>query len=224
MTLSIAARCPESGMVGVAIASSSICVASRCANVRSGVGAALSQNVTNPVLGRRALELMREGLSAAQVVDHLREQDPAIAWRQLVVVPQEGSPAIFSGARMLGVAATAVGEHCAAAGNLLADPALPDAMVKAFAKSRGALPDRLLAALRAGVAAGGEAGTLHAAGLLVADRQEWPVVDLRVDWSEGDPVAELAGLWERYQPQMVAYVTRALSPEEAPSYGVPGDP
>jgi uncharacterized Ntn-hydrolase superfamily protein len=53
---------------------------------------------------------------------------------------------------------------------------------------------------------------------------EWPVVNLRVDWSDGAPVAELTQLWRRFQPEMQAYVTRALSPTEAPSYGVPGDP
>ena len=68
MTMSIAARCPETGMLGVAVASSSIAVASRCVNVRAGVGAALSQNVTDPSLGRRALDLMQSGASAQDVV------------------------------------------------------------------------------------------------------------------------------------------------------------
>jgi len=96
-------------------------------------------------------------------------------------------------------------------------------MVDAFENSTGALPDRLLAAMQAAVDVGGEAGPIHAAGIKVADKADWPVVDLRVDWSEGQPVAELAALWHRYQPQMQAYITRAVSPEEAPSYGVPGD-
>lgn len=224
MTFSIAARCPESGMVGVALASSSICVASRCANVRAGAGAALSQNVTNPVLGLQALELMSQGLDSATIIQRLSALDPAIEWRQLVLAPLKGEPAVFTGNQALGVFGSALGKDCAAAGNLLSTPHLPAAMVAAFEESQGSLPERLLAALNAAVAVGGEAGPIHAAGIRVADQVDWPVVDLRIDWSEGEPVAELTQLWERYQPQMSAYVTRALCPEQAPSYGVAGDP
>ena len=76
----------------------------------------------------------------------------------------------------------------------------------------------------AGLAAGGEEGPVHSAALLVADEQPWPLVDLRVDWDERDPVAVLRDLWTAYQPQMQDYVTRALDPASAPAYGVPGDP
>jgi len=82
---------------------------------------------------------------------------------------------------------------------------------------------RLLQALRAGVEAGGEAGPIHSAGLLVVRDVSWPIVDLRVDWAEADPVAELIALWERYEPQVEDYVRRALDPAVAPSFGVPGD-
>jgi uncharacterized Ntn-hydrolase superfamily protein len=82
---------------------------------------------------------------------------------------------------------------------------------------------RLLRALRAGVEAGGEAGPIHSAGLLVVRDVSWPIVDLRVDWADDDPVAELAALWERYEPQVEDYVRRALDPAAAPSFGVPGD-
>jgi len=224
MTFSIAARCPDSGMVGVAVASSSICVASRCANVRAGAGAALSQNVTNPVLGQRALELMAQGLDSGQIIEQLSTLDPFIEWRQLVLAPQHGTPMVFTGNKALGAFSSASGKNCAAAGNLLATTALPQAMVDAFENSHGPLPDRLLAAMQAAVDIGGEAGPIHAAGIKVADKADWPVVDLRIDWTEGEPVAELTALWQRYQPQMQAYITRALSPEEAPSYGVPGNP
>jgi uncharacterized Ntn-hydrolase superfamily protein len=95
-------------------------------------------------------------------------------------------------------------------------------MLDAFSTRRGALGDRLVAALRAGLEAGGEAGPVRSAGLLVADRVAWPVADLRVDWHDR-PVDELAALWEVWKPQMDDYVTRALDPAGAPSYGVPGD-
>ena len=70
---------------------------------------------------------------------------------------------------------------------------------------------------------GGEAGPLHSAGLLVVREVPWPLVDLRVDWKDEDPVSELRRIWEVYAPQMEDYVLRALSPGRAPSFGVPGD-
>ncbi|HEY0274887.1 MAG TPA: DUF1028 domain-containing protein, partial [Paenirhodobacter sp.] len=86
------------------------------------------------------------------------------------------------------------------------------------------LGDRLIAALRAGADAGGEAGPVHSAGLLIADRQSWPYAELRIDWvDEGSPIEAVARAWEVYKSQADAYVTRALNPVSAPSYGVPGD-
>jgi uncharacterized Ntn-hydrolase superfamily protein len=85
------------------------------------------------------------------------------------------------------------------------------------------LGDRLIAALQAGLAAGGEEGPVHSAGLLMAGDVSWPVADLRVDWSD-DPISELAALWEIWKPQMSDYIMRALNPSGAPGYGVAGDP
>jgi uncharacterized Ntn-hydrolase superfamily protein len=223
MTMSIAARCPVTGMVGVALASSSIAVASRCANVRAGVGAALSQNVTDPSLGRLALDLMESGKPVQDIFDFLVAERPAMAWRQLVLVPSLGEPGVFSGDRALGVTGESISYDCAAAGNLLANPLVPAEMTRAFEQSQGHLADRLLAALGAGLKAGGEAGPLRAAGIQVADKLSWPVVDLRVDWSD-HPVDQLRSLWELYRPQLDAYVQRAQYPDAAPAYGVAGDP
>ena len=123
---------------------------------------------------------------------------------------------------MLGVWGAVEGAGCAAGGNLLADADVPAAMVAAYAGTTGHLADRLMATLEAGLAAGGEAGPVHSAGLKVADRLDWPLVDLRVDWSD-DPIGDLRRLWTLYAPQMQAYVDRAECPDAAPSYGVPGD-
>ena len=221
--MSIAARCAETGMVGVAVSSSSIAVASRCANVRACVGAALSQNVTDPNLGRLALDRLEGGSPAQDVIEWLRREEPFMEWRQIVLVPLAGAPAVYSGDRTLPVFAESVGRDCASAGNLLANPSVPGEMTRAFEESRGHLADRLLAALCAGLNAGGEASPLHAAGLQVADKLSWPIVDLRVDWSD-HPIEELCALWEMYQPQMDAYIQRARSPAGAPAYGVAGDP
>ncbi|MET7661217.1 DUF1028 domain-containing protein [Streptomyces sp. NPDC005463] len=224
MTFSIAARCPRTGRFGVAVTSSSPAVAARCAHVRPGVGAVCSQNVTDPRLGTRLLDLLESGMPAKTAVREVAAQ-PHAEWRQLTAVGASGPGAVFSGARTLGTYAEAVGPDAVAAGNLLSGPGVPQAVLDAFtaADPQAPLARRLVDALTAGAAAGGEAGPVHSAGLLVVDAQRWPVTDLRVDWTEGDPIAELADLWKRWEPQQEAYVQRALAPDAAPNYGVPGD-
>lgn len=222
MTFSIAARCRDTGAFGVAISSSSPCVASRCAFTRAGVGAALSQNVTDPRLGPQMLDLLALGRSAAEAVAGTVASTRHARWRQLIAIGASGEPVIHTGDEALGVCAQALGEHCAAAGNLLDNEGVPAAMVEAFEAAPGPLAARLLRALEAAVAAGGEAGPVHSMGLQVAHEVAWPVVDLRVDWSD-DPLADMQRLWGEYEPQVGAYVTRALDPADSPSYGVPGD-
>jgi uncharacterized Ntn-hydrolase superfamily protein len=223
VTLSIAARFIEGNLFGVAIASSSPAVAARCAHARRGAGAVATQNITDPSLGPQILDELGRGVSARVALDDALRSTPFGAYRQLIVVGRDGPPVVHSGANALGVVGSAIGVDAAAAGNLLAQPEVPGAMLAAFAASSAEFPARLLEALRAGVDAGGEAGPIHSAGLLVVRDVSWPIVDLRVDWADHDPVAELTSLWERYQPQVEDYVRRALDPAAAPSFGVPGD-
>jgi uncharacterized Ntn-hydrolase superfamily protein len=223
MTLSIAGYDAATGMLGAAISSSSIAVASRCAWARAGAGVVLTQNITNPALGPLGLELLAGGATASETLVRLIDAEPYPAYRQLTLLDRMGGVAHHSGARCLGRHAFAQGPNCLAAGNLLAHEGVPEAMVAGFTRAQGQLAERLLAALEAGRAAGGEEGLLHAAGLLVAHELPWPIVDLRVDWTDHDPIAELAALWRRYEPQMQDYLARARNPASAPSYGVPGD-
>ncbi|MFT3972577.1 MAG: DUF1028 domain-containing protein [Amaricoccus sp.] len=223
MTFSLVARCRETGMFGVAVASSSPAVAARCAYARAGVGAVASQNVTDPTLGPRALDLMAGGASAAEAVAILRRTAAHADYRQILAVDAAGGSAIHSGPHALGTFAEARGVDVASGGNLLADARVPAAIVAGFEGATGPLGDRLIAAMRAGRDAGGEAGPIHSIGMKLVREVAWPVADLRVDWTEADPIEDLAALWARYAPQLDAYVTRALDPREAPSYGVPGD-
>jgi len=217
MTFAIAALDRQTGALGCAVTSSSICVASRCAFARAGVGAALSQNVTDPRLGQRALELMAAGLPAGDALARITREADNLAWRQLALVDREGGLGWHSGARALGRHAAAEGPACIALGNLLADPGVPAAMIGAFESTSDHLAGRLITALEAGLAVGGEDGPVRSAGVLVADRQSWPVVDLRVDWQD-QPIAALRALWTAYAPQLEAYVTRALDPDAAPGF------
>ena len=222
MTFSLAARCPRTGAFGIVISSSSPAVAARCAHVRAGVGAVCTQNITDPRLGPALLDELAAAPAPAALAA-LVARERSAAYRQLTVVDAQGRTGAFSGTKTLGVHASAEREGAVAAGNLLASDGVPAAMVDAFAGTDSAFGDRLVAALSAALAAGGETGPVRSAGLLIADRVSWPVADLRVDWHD-DPIGELARLWQLWQPQLDDYVNRAIDPTAAPSYGVPGDP
>ncbi|WGL52594.1 DUF1028 domain-containing protein [Nocardioides sp. BP30] len=223
MTFSLTARDPETGAFGIAVTSSSPAVAARCAHLAAGVGAVASQNVTNPALGMRGLELLADGTSAQEVLDRLVVGERFPEYRQLAVVDGRGAVAAYEGAATLGVHAVAVGEECVAAGNLLADDRIPTAVVAAYAASPAAcFEGRLLDGLLGGLAAGGEAGPVRSAGLSVVEDVAWRVTDLRVDDHDA-PLQELARLLALWLPQKSDYRVRGLDPTVAPSYGVPGD-
>jgi uncharacterized Ntn-hydrolase superfamily protein len=211
-------------MFGVAVTSSSPCVASRCAWARPGVGAVASQNITDPALGAAALDLMAAALGASEALAAIVADAAHIEYRQLALVDAAGRTAHYSGGRTLGNHAAAEGRDCVAAGNLLADTGVPAAMVAAFeAVPDEHLAERLLRGLEAGLGAGGEEGPVKSAGVLVMHELDWPPVDLRQDWVEEGVIAALRTTWEVYAPQMQDYLDRALNPAAAPSYGVPGD-
>ncbi|MDT7644809.1 MAG: hypothetical protein QOC75_1809 [Pseudonocardiales bacterium] len=236
------------GRFGMAVSSSSPAVGARCIHLRPGVGGAASQNITDPRLGTRLLDAVADLGDASAALEKVRADTPDVEYRQLMVVDGAGGTASFSGAHTLGLHASAVGpasatgagaastvgpasatvgagaagEGVVAAGNLLASEGVPAAMVAAFTGATGELEQRLVAALAAGLAAGGEAGPVRSAGLAVVADVAWRVTDLRVDWHD-DPVGELARLVALWLPQRDDYVSRALAPSSAPSYGVPGD-
>jgi len=210
------------GRFGMAVSSSSPAVAARCIHLRPGVGGAASQNITDPRLGDALLDAVAKLGGAPAALDEVVAATPDIEYRQLMVIDAAGATGRFSGAHTLGLHASASGESVVAAGNLLASDGVPGAMVAAFDGAAGELEQRLVAALRAGLAAGGEAGPVRSAGLAVVAGVAWRVTDLRVDWHD-DPIGELERLVELWLPQRDDYLARALAPADSPSYGVPGD-
>lgn len=228
MTFSISGRCARTGMFGVAITTSSICVGARCPHARAGVGAVATQNVTDPNLGTLVLDAMAQGHSAQDAIAHIVKDRPNIDYRQLTAVDAQGNAAQFTGQQILGTNAVAMDANRVAAGNLLSSEAVPKAMAERFDNTVDHhLAERLLLSLEAGIAAGGEEGPVHSAALLVVDRQPFPLVDLRADWvddARDGPVQMLRTLWQAYEPQMLDYLNRAIDPAAAPSYGVAGDP
>jgi uncharacterized Ntn-hydrolase superfamily protein len=214
MTFSLVGRCERTGAVGAVIASASMASAARCAAVRAGVGAVCSQSTTDPRLRGALLDAMEAGRGAEGALAAVAGAAPDVAYRQLAVADAAGGSACYTGELALGEAGHVRMAGAAAAGNLLASRDVPAAMLAAFAGAAGAeLGDRLVAALAAGLDAGGEVTPVRSAGLLVAGTEPWPVADLRVDWDD-DPVGRLAGLWEGWRPQVALYVARALHPAE----------
>ena len=223
MTFSIVAKCADTGQFGLAISSSSPAVAARCAFAKAGVGAVATQNITNPDLGPMVLNYLEEGRSAHDAVAKAIENETFPSYRQLLAVDRNGNTYIHSGENSLGIWTEKKGLSCAAGGNLLADLGVPRAMTTSFENTKGTLGDRLIAAMQSGLHAGGEAGPLHSAGLLIVDTQGWPYAELRCDWTEDCPIMAITNAWRIYKPQAQDYITRALNPTVAPSYGVPGD-
>ena len=223
MTFSLIARDRATGAFGIVISSSSPAVAARCAHARAGVGVVASQNVTNPALGPLVLDSLAAGSDADTALKSALAQEKFPDYRQVAVVDAHGGTAIHSGAHSLGVHTHAQGDQAVAAGNLLAQERVIEALLAGYADSAAvAFEQRLLNGLHAALAAGGEAGPVHSAGLLVVDDVPWPVTDLRVDYSD-NPIGDLVALWQLWQPQKNNYRVRGVDPTRAPSYGVAGD-
>jgi uncharacterized Ntn-hydrolase superfamily protein len=214
MTFSIAGRCGRTGMLGAVVTTSSMAVGGRCAYAAAGVGAALTQHRTDPRLGPAMLERLTRG-EAPDAALRALESDPNLRWRQLAAIDRDGRAAFFNGSRITSIMKGRVGRDCVAIGNILRSPGVVDAMVESFeASANEPLPERLVRAIEAGQAAGGELKQVKSAGLLVVHREAFPYVDLRVDLS-AQPLVELRFLWELYRPEAETYVVRAVDPDKA---------
>lgn len=215
MTFSLLGRCSRTGMVGAVVTTSAAAVGSRCPFARAGVGAVLTQHRTDPRLGPLALDLLMHGCDAEQALQGVVAATPHRDWRQLAVIDANGRTAAFSGAHVKPEHGEARGRFCVAIANIARTTALPAAMVDAFERAPDRpLPDRLLAALQAGLDAGGEIRPLRSAALLVVHRESFPYVDLRIDCHR-QPIEALVRLWGEYGPEADAYVVRAIDPDAA---------
>src|SRR5277367_4293032 len=213
MTFSLIGRCPRTGQIGAAIATSSIAVGARVAYCVAGVGAVLTQHRTDPRLGPRGLALLRSGCTAQETLAALTASTALAHWRQLAVLDAAGNTAVFSGARTKPEIGEAATQDVCSIGNILANPLVPVAMLRGLqAVPHVPLAERLLHALDEGLAAGGEHQPVHSSHLLVVEADTFPLVDLRVDWHE-QPIAELRALWSRYQPLADEFRLRALDPD-----------
>jgi uncharacterized Ntn-hydrolase superfamily protein len=205
MTWSIVAR-DEEGRFGVAIASRFFAVGALCIHTARGVGAVATQALMNPLFGGTGLEALRAGLPADEVVASLLEADDGRELRQVHVIAAQGRPSAYSGARCQGWSGDRVFDDFSVAGNMLANGDVVDATAEAFRGSAGRpLADRLVDAMRAGEAAGGDKRGRQAAALRIHGREDYPELDLRVD-DHPDPLAELARLNEKSHERFIPFV------------------
>ena len=203
MTWSIIAR-DASGAFGIAIASRFFAVGALCPAARSGVGAVATQALANPLYARAALDALARGTPPAQVIEAITAADEGRAHRQVHLIAAHGGPAAYTGASCVDWCGHTEGDHFSVAGNMLAGPQVIDASAQAY-RSNHKLPfaERLVAALAAGDAQGGDKRGKQAAALLIHTTEEYPALDLRVD-DHAEPIEELQRLYEksleRYQP------------------------
>jgi len=138
---------------------------------------------------------------------------PHAQWRQIAVLDAAGNTAAFSGSRIKPEMSEAPGRDACAIGNILANVRVSPAMLRGFQSATTlALAERLLCALEWGLAAGGERVPVRSAHLLIVESDEFPLVDLRIDWHD-QPIAGLRALWNHYAPQIEDFRLRALDPD-----------
>jgi uncharacterized Ntn-hydrolase superfamily protein len=202
MTWSIVAR-DSSGAFGVAVASRFFAVGSLCPAIRAGVGALSTQALMNPLYAHDGLALLSQGFTAADMVRALVEPDEGRAVRQLHAIDAQGLTAQHTGSSCIDWCGHRGGDGYSVAGNMLAGPQVIEATAKGYESARGTFAERLMAAMEAGEAAGGDKRGKQAAALRIHTTEDYPVLDLRVD-DHAQPLAELRRLHEasleRFQP------------------------
>ena len=203
MTWSIIAL-DASGAFGVAIASKFFAVGALCPRARSGVGAVATQALVNPLYAAPALDGLAQGFAPAQIIERLTAVDQGRDHRQLHLIGADGKSAAHTGSACVGWCGHTAGEGFSVAGNMLAGPQVIGATAQAY-RAHAGLPfgERLIAAMSAGDAAGGDKRGKQAAALLIYTTEDYCALDIRVD-DHAEPIQELQRLYgkslERYQP------------------------
>ena len=205
MTWSILAR-DDNGHFGVAIASRFFAVGALCVHTRRGVGALSTQALMNPLYGPAGIEAMARGYGAADTIAMLLAADEGRDQRQVHLLPANGPGAAHTGAACVDWCGHLVMDGLSVAGNMLAGPRVIEASAEAYLASAGRpMAERLLAALDAGEAAGGDKRGKQSAALRVQRDEDYLSLDLRVDDHE-EPFVELRRLYEKSQERFFPFV------------------
>jgi uncharacterized Ntn-hydrolase superfamily protein len=217
-TYTILGHCPRDGLIGLAIASSPLAVASRCAFVRPGCGAVATQAYSNPAIGPWALSLLERGASPEAAIEEIRRSDPHPTFRQVGIIDRRGDTAVLTGPDCLDWKGHAIGKGYACLGNYLIGPQVVAAMDESWRKSEGdILEERLLRGIEAARNAGGDhGGPPLSAALIVYGAAPYSRTDLRVDMHDGAPdedaIHDLRRIFTKYRPLISYYEARAKDP------------
>jgi len=217
MTFSVAGLCPRTGEIGLALTTSSMAAGARAMFLAPGRGAVFAQARSDPALGALGRARLEAGRSAEETLADMIAATPHAAWRQLGVLDAQGRAAHHTGERCVAAKGAVTGAGALAIGNGLANEEVVPAILRGFqAEPDRPLVERLIAALDAGLEAGGEPYPLRSAALQVS-RPGIPfaVIDLRADLAE-HPLADLRRYWRNYEPLLESYLARAIDPANAP--------
>lgn len=204
MTYSIIGFDPETEELGIAVQSKFIGVGSVVPWAKAGVGAVATQSYANPAYGPDGLRLMEEGRSAEETLKILIEADKGRALRQVGIMDAQGAAATYTGEDCYDWAGGKLGENCVAQGNILVSGETVEAMIDSFENTKGKLAKRLLTALNAGQAAGGDKRGMQSAAIYVVKEKGGYLeandrfIDLRVD-EHPDPINELIRIYKLHQ-------------------------
>lgn len=204
MTWSILARDPASGTIGAAVATRFFAVGVLAIHVEGGVGALATQALINPMYAVQGMPQLRAGEAPEQLMQELLAADAGRENRQIHVLAADGRIAAFTGAACVAWCGSVRGADLSVAGNMLAGPAVVERTLEAFQRATGPLPERLLTALEAGEAAGGDARGKQSAALKVASRDPYPDLDIRTD-DHPDPLRELRRLYAVSQERFAVF-------------------
>lgn len=205
-TFSIAARCPRTGMLGVAVSTAVPAVGGICPFIKPAAGAIATQSWVNPYLGIDGLVLLEQGLSAEACLDKLIGEDPGRTVRQFGIVDAQGRVAVYTGSDCVDWAGHKIGNQFTVQGNMLVGAATVDAMAETAAASEASpLHERLMLVLEAGQAAGGDKRGKQSAALKVFKTELYPWLDVRVD-EHRHPVAELRRVLEVAKQQLLPFI------------------
>lgn len=213
MTFSVVARCPDTGMFGIAIATRPIAIGAKCPFLKEGVGALVVQANGDPRFGPLGLDLLSQGYGADKVMRELKDNDRHSEWRQVGVIDAAGNTAAWTGEAIDDCKGHIAKQDFVALGNRLTGERTVSAMVELWDQSSGEdLGDRLMKCLEAGRDAGGQVQGQFSAALKVVNKRSYAWIDLRADLHD-EPVSALRKMYEHYKPLITFYDTRPDHPD-----------
>lgn len=215
MTWSILAHDPETGAFGVAVATCAFAVGASCPYLRAGVGAVSTQSFTNRYLGPAVLDALARGLGPEAAIESALAGDSNRAYRQIHAIDRHGRSAAWTGASCVNWAGSQAAPGFSVAGNMLAGPEVVGHTLDSLrAAGPATLPERLMAAMEAGEAAGGDRRGRQSAAMKLVTTEDFPDLDLRVD-DHVTPLEELrrlTGIWARERAPSLAFAPRRADP------------